>query len=467
MSHFSNPAIAGFNPDPSVVLADGLYYLATSTFEYLPGIALYSSTDLTSWIPIGHVITRAEQADLSMVRTPGGVWAPTIRHHDGTFFVIVSIMFGSRGCVVYSADSPTGPWSKGVEIPAVDGYDPDLAWDDEGVAHVTFAKMGAGIQQLTVDLTTGRALEAARPMWSGTGLHAPESPHLYKHGEYWYLLIAEGGTERGHAVSIARGSSARGPFVADTANPILSARSTDCPIQNTGHADLASTPDGGIALVLLGVRPLGFTRSFSPLGRETFITDAKWVDGWIRPSLPVLHPPASADTEHFDLSDPEALHDPGWIGARRHPRDIIATPVTGRSLVLTGDGSTLKDPSPTFVGRRQVNLNATVSTRVNASAGRGGLAARHSEAHWFAVEAEGNGTKTRLTARAALAGIDTEWHGELDGNDIELRIESSSPGADPAAMAALVVGGDRIRLLASNGHDEIQLAELDGPLLVL
>jgi beta-xylosidase len=426
MSPFSNPAIAGFNPDPSVVLVDGVYYLATSTFEYLPGIALYSSTDLSSWTPIGHVITRGEQADLSKVRTPGGVWAPTIRHHDGTFFVIVSIMFGSRGCVVYSADSPRGPWSEGVEIPDVDGYDPDLAWDDDGVAYVTFAKMGAGIQQVTVDLTTGQALEAARPMWSGTGLHAPESPHLYKHGEYWYLLIAEGGTERGHAVSIARGSSPRGPFVADTANPILSARSTDCPIQNTGHADLVSTPDGGIALVFLGVRPLGFTRSFSPLGRETFVTDAKWVDGWIRPGAPVLQLPDTEHTERFDFSDTEAMHDPGWIGVRRHPRDIIAAPHSCRSLVLQGEGRTLQHHSPTFVGRRQVNLSASVSTRVNASQGRGGLAARHSESHWFAVEAEGNGTKTRVTARAALAGIDTEWHGELDGNDIELRIESTN-----------------------------------------
>ena len=88
-------------------------------------------------------------------------------------------------------------------------------------------------------------MEEPRSLWSGTGLKFPEAPHVYRRGEYWYLMIAEGGTERGHGVSFARGPSIEGPFESHPSNPVLSARSTSRPIQNTGHGDLVETPDGG------------------------------------------------------------------------------------------------------------------------------------------------------------------------------------------------------------------------------
>ena len=241
------PLIPGFNPDPSIVLVDGWYYLVTSTFEYLPGIPVYRSANLLDWEQVGNVITRPEQLDLRGVPTPGGVWAPTIRHRDGVFHVIVTVMFAPQGCVVFTADDPAGPWSDGTRIGVVDGIDPDLVWDDDGTALVTFAAIGRGIQQVAVDLGTGEALEQVRPLWSGSGLYAPEGPHVHRHGDLWYLLVAEGGTDRGHAVSVARGPSPRGPFTGDPANPVLSARSTGFPVQNLGHADLVETPDGGTA----------------------------------------------------------------------------------------------------------------------------------------------------------------------------------------------------------------------------
>ncbi len=119
-----------------------------------------------------------------------------------------------RGCVVFTAADPAGPWSDGTTIEGIDGIDPDLAWDDDGTAYVTFsglytsgerAGQHLGIQQVRVDLTAGKALEEPRSLWSGTGLKFPEAPHLYRRGGYWYLMIAEGGTERGHSVSVARG----------------------------------------------------------------------------------------------------------------------------------------------------------------------------------------------------------------------------------------------------------------------
>ncbi|MCU1572493.1 MAG: Xylosidase/arabinosidase [Micrococcaceae bacterium] len=458
-----NPLIPGFNPDPSIVVVDGFYYLVTSTFEYLPALPIYRSSDLREWTQIGNVVTRPEQLDLSGVPTPGGAWAPTIRHRNGVFYVIVTIMFSSRGCVLFTASDPAGLWSDGTRLEGVDGIDPDLAWDEDGTAHVTFAKMGAGITQVRVDLATSHALERPRPMWSGTGLHAPEGPHLYRRGQYWYLLIAEGGTERGHAVSVARGTSPRGPFTSDPGNPILTARSTAGPIQNLGHADLVETPDG-TAMVLLGVRPVGFTRSFSPLGRETFITDVEWIDDWPRPALPVLAP--REETERFDVDffGTSSLDDPGWISVRRQPSDVGIYGGQAGGLTITSDGLPLSDPRATFLGRRQRHTHATVAVRLDASAGAGGIAARNTEVHWFALEAEGDGTTTTVTARASVAGFEHTWQRTLPAgsNDIELRMEFTEPPAGMAGSSGPVMGGDSIKLIATIEGESVLLTELDG-----
>ena len=452
-----NPLIPGFNPDPSVVRAEDAYYVVTSTFEYLPGIPVYRSTDLITWEHIGNVATRPEQAGVDDVRTGGGVWAPTIRYRDGVFYVIVTIAMSPRGCVVFTATDPAGPWSDGTEIDGVGGIDPDLAWDDDGTAYVTFSglllsgpDMGAhkGIQQVRVDLDVGKALEEPRSLWSGTGLKFPEAPHLHRRDGHWYLMIAEGGTERGHGVSVARGDSPTGPFQGHPANPVLSARSTNRPIQNTGHADLVDTPDGGSALVMLGVRPLGATQAFSPLGRETFITPVTWVDGWPQPEPVQLRPRPGVEDEVFDFADPSAWNDPGWLAVRTTPASV-ASVVDGR-LSITGRAG-LDDPHPQFVGRRQRHLTATVSTTVDASAGAGGLAFRYDEQHVVCLEVRGS----VVTARASVAGLAQQWQAAVPGGDVDLRIDMvpPAPGFNPEAM-----GGDRIRLYAGG----TLLAELDG-----
>ncbi len=452
-----NPLISGFNPDPSVTLADGTYYLVTSTFEYLPGIPVYRSTDLVTWTHMGNVATRPEQVSMDNVPTGGGVWAPTIRYHDGVFYVIVTVAMSPRGCVVFTATDPAGPWSDGITIDGVSGIDPDLAWDDDDTAYVTFSglhtggeQMGQhlGIQQVRVDLAAGKALEQPRSLWSGTGLKFPEAPHLYRRGGYWYLLIAEGGTERGHGVSVARGPSPEGPFEGHRANPVLSARSTFRPIQNTGHGDLVATPDGGTALVLLGVRPLGLTQSFSPLGRETFSTPVRWADGWPQPEPVLLAARHAIDEEVFDFANRATLKDPGWLAVRATPGSIAS--VAGGRLSITGRAG-LGDSHPQFIGRRQRHLTATVSTTVDASGGAGGLAARYDEHHWICLEVHG----TVVTARAQVAGLAQAWQATVPAGDVELRMELAPPAA---SFNSAAMGGDRIRLLAAG----TLVAELDG-----
>ncbi len=151
-----NPVLPGFHPDPSIVLVDGAYYLVTSTFEYLPGCRCTAAPTCV----VGARRPRGGPAGAAGAGrrrpTPGGTWAPTIRHRDGTFYVVVTVMLGGRGCVVFSATDPAGPWSDGVQVPAVEGIDPDLAWDDDGTALITFAGFPHPIRQVPVDLATAR-----------------------------------------------------------------------------------------------------------------------------------------------------------------------------------------------------------------------------------------------------------------------------------------------------------------------
>jgi hypothetical protein len=234
---------------------------------------------------------------------------------------------------------------------------------------------------------------------------------------------------------------------------VLTATGTENPVQNLGHADLVEMPDGGAAMVLLGVRPVGFGTSFSPLGRETFLAPVRWVGGW--PEADLLAPTATADEDvRFDLA---ALDDPDWIAVRRTPAEV-AEVLDGR-LAISGEGGGLDDLRPAFLGRRLRHLSATVTVGVDPSAGRGGLAARHDEQHWFALEARGDGGSTTVTARAALAGFERAWSAEFPAGEVELRMELLRP---PSGFVPAAAGGGTVRLAASGGGRDVVLAEFDG-----
>lgn len=460
---FPNPVLPGFNPDPSVVRVDGVYYIVTSTFEYLPGLPVYRSEDFVTWEQIGNVATRPEQLEISQVPTNMGVWAPTLRHHDGLFHVIVGVP-GGRGCLVFTASDPAGPWSDGIVLEGLNGIDPDLAWDEDGTAYVTFSGLilsgpetgkHLGIQQVRVDLATGTLLEEPRSLWSGSGFMFPEAPHLYQRDEHWYLVIAEGGTERGHGVSIARADSPVGPFEAGPANPILTARSTTRPVQNTGHGDLVEGPDGSTLLVMLGVRPLGGTRAFSPLGRETFATRIEWVDGWPVAEPVALAPrPNPGEQVRFD-----APLDNRWIGVRRLPQEIATPDLAAGTLSLTADGSTLSDQHPVFLGRRQLAVETAASTTVDVSAGTGGLAVRYDEDHHYSIRAQADGERVLVTAEAVVPGIRQEWTGTLPAGPVTLHLDSERPRN--ATFGTLGMTSDVIALWAEAGGEEVRLAEVD------
>ncbi|HEV2344898.1 MAG TPA: glycoside hydrolase family 43 protein [Actinocrinis sp.] len=449
----SDPILAGFHPDPSICRVGQDYYLACSSFEYFPGVPLFHSRDLAHWTQIGNALDRPSQLRLVPDGTSsGGVYAPTLRHHDGRFWLITTNVTRGEGNLLFTATDPAGPWSDPVRLPDVAGIDPDLAWDEDGACWCTYA----GVGQVRIDPHTGQALGPPRRIWSGTpGAKAPEAPHLYRIGEYWYLLIAEGGTERGHCVSIARGTAPTGPFEPCPANPILTHRSTDHPIQNTGHADLVQAPDGAWWMVLLGVRARGGTPGWHVLGRETFLAPVTWADGWpvvggIVPTTTGRPPPDVRDD--FDADD---LH-PRWISLRHRPADDCNVTERPGWLTLRARAGTLDDLDVTFAGRRQQHPSCRIRTLIDTAEGRGGLAVRLDELHHYEIEA----TAAEVRALARIGPLRTV-------------LATRPMPAGPAVLAIRVASTDTFRDVRS-GPDTVSLgvedrdgvftalAELDG-----
>lgn len=278
------PVLPGFHPDPSVCRVGDDFYLVTSSFEYVPSVPVWHSRDLLSWELIGNALDRDAQFPAGRAGGNGGIYAPTLRHRDGMFWLITTDVAESTGGQrLFRADSAAGPWSDPVIIPELTGIDPDLTWTDDGRWLVTYCSWKAGasaIWQAEIDPRTGAARTTPRPIWAGSGLGHTEGPHLYRRDDWWYLLVAEGGTERGHAVSVARSRSHDGPFEAAPHNPVYSHRSSEHPVQNVGHLDLVDRADGTTAAVHLGVRPRGTTPGFHVNGRETFLAEVDWVEGW-------------------------------------------------------------------------------------------------------------------------------------------------------------------------------------------
>ncbi|KAB2341576.1 glycoside hydrolase family 43 protein [Actinomadura rudentiformis] len=436
-----NPVIPGFHPDPSVCRVGSAYFLATSSFTYFPGVPIFRSTDLVSWTQIGNALDRRSQLDLSATRgwSSLGVYAPTLRHHAGRFWLITTTTSSSgKHSFFVTTEDPAGPWSEPVPVD-IDDIDPDIAWDDAGNCWVTYA----GIKQCRIDDTTGKILEGPHPTWSGTGLQFPEAPHLFRRGDQWYLLIAEGGTERGHSVSIARGPSPQGPWEGCPANPILSHRSTDRPVQNTGHADMVEAPDGSWWMVLLGVRPRGLTPGFHMLGRETFLTSVTWGDdGWPTVGPVELNPastPAGTTTSTEtaggrslrDDFDAAALH-PSWITVRRPLDNELSLARRPGWLTLIGTSATMDDPEPVFVGRRQQHHRCRARSLIDADGcAEAGLSIRMDEYSHYEVAVQEDqilarariGPLASVVAQApkpdgpVILGIDTETESALGNPD--------------------------------------------------
>lgn len=281
-----NPLLPGFYPDPSIIRVEDDFYMVTSSFSFYPGVPVFHSRDLAHWEQIGHVLDRPEQLPLSADFISGGIYAPTIRYHEGTYYMITTNV-DHGGNFIVTANNPTGPWSDPHWIEGATGIDPSLFWDHDGKAYYTGTWQGADMRHNSIwiseiDLNEFKLVTEPKLIWGGAmvGAWCPEAPHMYKRDGWYYLMIAEGGTEVFHSVTISRSKDVYGPFEGYDGNPIMTHRhlGKEYPVTNTGHADIVELKDGSWYMVMLASRPYG--GGHKNLGRETFIAPMIWEDGW-------------------------------------------------------------------------------------------------------------------------------------------------------------------------------------------
>jgi hypothetical protein len=450
------PLIPGFHPDPSICLVGDTYYLVCSSFEYAPGVPLFASTDLRSWRQIGNVLDRPSQLNVTGAISSGGIFAPTLRHHDGRFWMITTNMTDGLGHLLVTAEDPAGPWSDPVRIAGALGIDPDLAWDDDGTCYLTWAAFDpdglGGISQAVLDPATGDLLTGRRRLWQGSGGKHPEGPHLYRIGDYWYLLLAEGGTEQGHAVTIARGTSPAGPFEPCPTNPVITARGTASPVQNTGHADLVQRPDGSWAMVYLGVRARGTSPQWHVLGRETFASEIDWQDGWPVVGDPIepVEPAMQVGERKEGLAAPHA-----WVSPGQFPDQVLRRVKDGWSLEAGPNDPAADDLS--FVGRRQEHLYAIATATVLVGDAAGGLSLRIDGRHHLDLEVGDGSVRAIVQIGEIRSVLGTLTEGIGPRITVQLRMEPApgsvfSTGFGPDRLVAGVVGDDGF----------VELGHLDG-----
>ncbi|MCL2266916.1 MAG: glycoside hydrolase family 43 protein [Treponema sp.] len=289
-----NPVLSGFYPDPSICRVDDNFYLVTSTFAYFPGIPVFQSRDLFNWKQIGNAIDRPGQLCYEGHRISQGLFAPTIRYNNGTFYILCTLIH-TGGNFIITSKNPQGPYSDPVWLEGADGIDPSIFFDDDGKVYYTgthpapegeaysgdyeiyiremdLQLLNEGKNPLTGDNTGIWRTALRNAIW-------PEGPHIYKIGNWYYLIYAEGGTGLDHAVCAARAKNIRGPWEGKKSNPILTHRhlGKNTEIINTGHADLFDDPNGNWWMVLLASRPF---EGVCPLGRETFLVPVFWENDW-------------------------------------------------------------------------------------------------------------------------------------------------------------------------------------------
>lgn len=387
-----NPVLRGFNPDPSIVRAGDDYYIATSTFQWFPAVALHHSKDLVNWKQIGYALTRKEQLDLNGVESSCGVWAPCLSYDGSQFYLIYTNMrvyegpFWDMTNYLVTAPKIEGPWSQPITLNG-SGFDPSMFHDDDGkkwlVNMVTgrhsYQKRFSGIIARQYCPERKKLIGDVYKICEGTSLGISEGPHIYKHGKWYYLMLAEGGTDYGHSVSVFRSTEITGPYEPDPKNPILTSSDAPAlPLQKAGHGSLVDTADGQWYMAHLCSRPL-MPEKKSFLGRETAIQKCSWTnDGWLRldngghlpqaevpaPDLPEFKfktPPPRDDFDD-DKLDCEycTLRNPiteSWANLEINPG----------FLRLTGRGSLRSRFEQSIIARRIRNFNCTAQTCVEFS----------------------------------------------------------------------------------------------------
>ena len=432
MVQIKNPILTGFNPDPSICRVGEDYYIATSTFEWFPGVQIHHSRDLANWRLLCRALDRVSQLDMRGCQNSGGIWAPCLTHAEGKFWLVYTNVHHHMGGVVM--DTPNylvtackieGPWSEPVFLNA-SGFDPSLYHDDDGKKYVVQMQMGEaftpvrfdGIILQEFDAEKMQLVSEPKKIWPGSAIGITEGPHLLKKNGWYYLITAEGGTAMRHAISVCRSKHLFGPYELHPQNPILTSfQKDDLALNSTGHGCFVETQNGEWLTVHLCHRPLQRTgrlvldreeNKSAPLGRETCLQIIRWeADGWPRlahggnspqETVEVNLPPQPWPKEILrdDFDGPNLnLH----FQTLREPVDENWCSLTRRKgwLSLRGRDSLASSFDQSLVARRLQHFQASAETCVSFQPKNfkqtAGLIAYYDRLHYhyFRITAAGEG----------------------------------------------------------------------------
>ena len=385
---------SGFHPDPTICRApSGRYFLVNSSFEYFPGLPIYESGDGKHWALVGNAMDRPSQFPCEGMGNSGGIYAPTLRWHDGLFYLIVTNV--NKGTMIMTTPDPHQGWSDPLWITGWPGIDPTLLFDDDGTVYICGNESDQvdqegerevpGIYLSRLDVGTGTVLSKRERICGGITGANPEGPHMYKRDGLYYLMWAEGGTEAGHMENMARSASPTGPYEMCPGNPLITNRSTHLTLQAIGHCDCAGFDEDRTLMVFHGTRNNHEYPAQGWLGRESYAVWFAWKDGW----------PTLAD-QSYDvplLGEGEALEDQiDWITpsldrAGRFSVTGSGDPTAARILVEAADHDFGLDDGAPMIGTRQTDFRctfeATLPDPAQLTCGQAGLAVYANAGHYM------------------------------------------------------------------------------------
>lgn len=471
----TNPILPGFYPDPSICAVGDDFYLVNSSFAYFPGIPIMHSKDLAHWEQIGNACDRESQLPLGDTGHSRGLFAPTIRYHEGTFYIIcTNVSYG--GNFIITAQNPTGPWSEPHYIEGADGIDPSLFFDEDGTCYYIGTHPNpAGCQYdgdwyiwiQELDIENMKLVGEVHNVWNGAmrNIIWPEGPHLYKIGEYYYIMHAEGGTGPDHAVTVCRSKNVYGPYENNFCNPILTHRhlGRKYPICYVGHADLVKTINDEWYMVMLAVRPL---EGYTTMGRETFLARVEWENDW-----PVVNPGVGRLTDTVEINLPK------WTAYTAESNEYVFSTMgqlppefmvlrnadkshysleKGKGLLMLFDTHTLKEQaSPSYLALRQKHHHFMAKALLDVSNlsedKRAGIAYVQNNLYNLRVEVNGKmaevilcekGTDRRIISMPLQGSNPLEVSLEVDGLSAAVIIEGQkSPEVDIRTLSTEAAGG--------------------------
>ena len=483
---FTNPILPGGYPDPSIVRVGDDFYLVNSTFEYFPGLPIHRSRDLVNWELIGHAMHDPEHyrdaVNIVDVQSNGGIHAPSIRYHQGTFYVITTNVYsppdgGPTRMVnfIVTAEQPQGPWSAPIVIDNAPGIDPDIFFDDDGRVwylgtHAPEKPNFPGEGEIwlhELDPDTWQFTGERHFLWRGAcGGTWAEGPHVYKRDGRYYLLVAEGGTHFNHAAMIAVSDDIRGPYISNARNPILTSRhlSYDNWVNSTGHADLVELADGRWFMVALGIR--GDEARRSNMGRETFLAPVIWEREpfeWkqVRPEWPVVSPESGRIERQFPLPFPDQ---------RQRRRTSFVDNFDSETLDLQWNFRRVPMAGTYSLAEHRGFLRLYASANVIRERGRASLMGiRQAESDFsYRVSMRFEASEAGVEAGASLVQKDNNYLTltlSRDGDRHLLTLMLSEPGAAPRQLKRAEVHdyqGEIVLRLASQGGRYAFGYSLDG-----